>query len=191
MSTAELLSRKTETRRAAIVRRRDARCEAAQATAAAHLFDALAAAPAGHVISAYMAIQTEIDPMPAMVRLAALGRRLCVPVIQGHAMPLLFREWTPDSQLIEGDFGALIPRGGADVTPDILIVPLVAFDSKGNRMGYGGGFYDRTLHVLRERRETDAIGFAFAGQELPVIPAEPTDQPLDAIVTEDGIRRFE
>ena len=141
-------------------------------------------------VSAYMAIQTEIDPMPVMRRLHEDGRRLCLPVIQGHGLPLIFREWTPDSALIEGDFGALIPRGGAEVEPQILITPLVAFDASGARMGYGGGFYDRTLERLRRQRPTQAIGFAFAGQEVPRLPAEPTDQPLDAIVTENGLRHF-
>ena len=190
MTTTEALHRKTEVRREAFTRRRNARSTQSAAIAADHLVRALLAQPEDHVISGYMAIQTEIDPMPAMEQLFLAGRRVCLPVIQGHAMPLIFREWTPDSALIEGDFGALIPRGGDEVDPQILITPLVAFDSTGIRMGYGGGFYDRTLERLRERQQTLAIGFAFAGQEVARLPAEPTDQPLDAIVTEDGLRSF-
>lgn len=89
--------------------------------------------------------------------------------------------------MIEGTFGAYIPAKGGWIEPEILIVPLLAFDRKGGRLGYGGGFYDRTLELLRARRATLAIGFAFAAQEVDNIPLEPTDQPLDMIVTEAGI----
>jgi 5-formyltetrahydrofolate cyclo-ligase len=86
--------------------------------------------------------------------------------------------------MVAGPFGALIPEAGDDVVPEVLIVPLVAFDRAGNRLGYGGGFYDRTLEGLRAARPTFAIGFAYAAQEAEALPLEPTDQPLDAIVTE-------
>ena len=84
----------------------------------------------------------------------------------------------------------MIPADGAWVEPEVLIVPLVGFDGRGFRLGYGGGFYDRTLEGLKERRPTIAIGFAFAAQEMPEVPIEPTDQRLDMIVTEKGVRRF-
>ena len=190
MPLTRLLERKSEIRRQALDRRRDAHASTNPARAAGHLFDLLERRPAGAVVSGYMAIRTEADPMPAMLRLAALGRRLCLPVIQGKGQPLIFREWTPDSAMIEGDFGALIPRGGEIVEPEILITPLVAFDADGNRMGYGGGFYDRTLETLRARGGAMAVGFAFAAQETDCLPREPTDQPLDMIVTENGPRRF-
>lgn len=142
--------------------------------------------PKGRVISGYMAMRTEIDPLPAMVQLHAQGARLCVPVIAGKGLPLDFREWTPDCALIDGPFGARVPATGDWLTPDTLIVPLVAFDARLNRLGYGGGFYDRTLERLRAAAPTHAIGFAFAAQELRDLPLEPTDQRLDALITEHG-----
>ena len=105
-------------------------------------------------------------------------------------LPLPFRIWTPDTPLVEGKYGTQWPADGPDVEPHVLIVPLVAFDRTGNRLGYGGGFYDRTLAALRALRPTLAIGYAFAAQELPDLPLEPTDQPLDAIVTEVETLRF-
>lgn len=190
MVTADLLTRKSEMRRAGFAARAKARSAEAQATANAHLTQYLKGSPVGTIISAYMAIQSEIDPMASMVSLAEAGYPICLPVIQGKAQPLIFRRWTPGSPLIEGDFGALIPRGGDEVTPEVLICPLVAYDATGQRMGYGGGFYDRTLERLRLAGPTTAIGFAFAGQQTDHLPSEPTDQRLDAIVTEAGLTLF-
>jgi 5-formyltetrahydrofolate cyclo-ligase len=110
-----------------------------------------------------------------------------VPVIIGAAMPLQFRVWEPDCSLIFGEFGAQIPETGDWMTPQIVIVPLVAFDRNGGRLGYGGGFYDRTLEKLRATQPTMAIGFAYTAQEDSDLPLEATDQPLDLIVTEQGI----
>jgi 5-formyltetrahydrofolate cyclo-ligase len=92
--------------------------------------------------------------------------------------------------MVEGPFGAKIPEAGADVIPEVLIVPLVAFDARGFRLGYGGGFYDRTLEGLRARGPVVAVGFAYGAQEAEALPLEPTDQRLDAIVTEAGVRVF-
>jgi 5-formyltetrahydrofolate cyclo-ligase len=89
--------------------------------------------------------------------------------------------------MVVGEFGALIPAEGAWIEPEVLIVPLVGFDARGNRLGYGGGFYDRTLEGLRAKRPTLAVGFAFSAQLLSDLPLEPTDQPLDVIITEDGL----
>jgi 5-formyltetrahydrofolate cyclo-ligase len=144
---------------------------------------------ANRIVSGYMPIRTELDPRPAMAALHRAGARLAVPVIAGRGLPLDFREWRPDAALVEGPFGALIPEQGDWLVPDTLIVPLVAFDARLNRLGYGGGFYDRTLALLRGRGPVRAIGFAFAAQELPGIPSEPTDEPLDALVTETGVLR--
>ncbi|MBK6467600.1 MAG: 5-formyltetrahydrofolate cyclo-ligase [Rhodobacter sp.] len=141
----------------------------------------------GKVLSGYMPMRTEIDPLPAM---AAHRGVVGVPVIPGPAMPLRFREWSPGCALEAGAFGAMIPAEGAWVEPEVLIVPLLAFDARGYRLGYGGGFYDRTLEALRARRPTLAVGFAFAAQEVAEVPTEPTDQRLDAIVTEEGMRPF-
>jgi 5-formyltetrahydrofolate cyclo-ligase len=156
---------------------------AGQGQAAELLADYLAAHH-GKVLSAYMPILSEINPLLAM---RTHQGPVCVPVIMGVGQALRFREWTPDCAMVTGEFGALIPQEGAWLEPEILIVPLVAFDRRGYRMGYGGGFYDRTLQALRARRRTLAIGFAFAGQEMRAIPIDATDEPLDAIITELGL----
>ena len=180
---ASLTDRKSEARAAAFARRKIAH-DLGQGTAA-HLSSVLAGYR-GVPLGGYMAMRTEIDPTPAMEEAAAHGP-VGVPVIMGAGMPLLFRIWAPDAVMVKGDFGALIPQEGEWMEPEILIVPLVAFDRKGGRLGYGGGFYDRTLEMLRAKRPTLAIGFAYAGQEAEDLPLEATDQPLDMIVTENGI----
>ena len=138
-------------------------------------------------LSGYMAMRTEIDPLAAM---ASHVGPVCVPVIIGKAQALKFREWSPGCKMVAGGFGAQIPAEGGWIEPEVLIVPLVAFDARGYRLGYGGGFYDRTLELLRGRRPTLAIGFAFAAQEKPQVPIDATDQRLDAIVTEQGVKWF-
>jgi 5-formyltetrahydrofolate cyclo-ligase len=138
---------------------------------------------AGRVLAGYMPMRTEIDPLPAM---AAHDGPVCVPVIMGPAQPLRFREWTPGCALVPGEFGALIPAEGAWLEPEVLIVPLLAFDARGFRLGYGGGFYDRTLQGLRARHQVVAVGFAFAAQEVAGVPIDATDQRLDAVMTEAG-----
>lgn len=165
---------------------RKAAFAAGQGQAAELLADVLAA-QRGAVLAGYMPMRTEIDPLPAM---AAHQGPVGVPVIIGKAMPLKFREWSRGSVMVAGAFGALIPEEGAWVEPQVLIVPLLAFDARGYRLGYGGGFYDRTLEGLRARGPVLAVGFAFAAQEVAEVPVEATDQPLDMIVTEQGVRRF-
>lgn len=154
-----------------------------QGQAAEILADVLAA-HSGKVLAGYMPMRTEIDPLPAM---AAHQGVVGVPVIIGRGQALRFREWTPGCAMVLGEFGALIPQEGAWVVPEVLIVPLVGFDARGFRLGYGGGFYDRTLEELRTRGDVMAIGFAFSGQQMAEVPIEPTDQRLDLIVTELGI----
>jgi len=113
-----------------------------------------------------------------------------VPVIRAAGEPLTFSRWRPGCAMTKGPFGAMVPEDGEAVEPEILIVPLVAFDRSGGRLGYGGGFYDRTLELLRSRRPTLAIGFAYTAQEDTQLPLEPTDQPLDMVVTEREIMEF-
>ncbi len=137
-------------------------------------------------LSGYMPIRTEIDPLPAMEEAAAHGA-VGVPVIDAAGQPLRFARWEPGCALQDGPFGARIPQQLAYFEPELLIVPLVAFSRAGGRLGYGGGFYDRTLERLRARRATLAVGFAFAAQEEEDLPLEATDQPLDLIVTEREI----
>jgi 5-formyltetrahydrofolate cyclo-ligase len=181
----DLTALKAAARKAAFAVRKEAFARG-QGQAAELLADYLAG-QGGRVLSGYMPMRTEIDPLPAM---AAHRGPVGVPVIPGAAMPLRFREWTPGCALVPGEFGALIPAEGAWLEPEVVIVPLLAFDARGYRLGYGGGFYDRTLEGLRARRPTLAVGFAFAAQEVAEVPIDATDQRLDAIVTEEGVREF-
>jgi len=113
-----------------------------------------------------------------------------LPVIEGAGKPLTFRLWTPGCAMEKGAFGACIPTDGSLMTPEILIVPLVAFSRDGGRLGYGGGFYDRTLELLRAKGSVLGLGFAYSAQEADSLQLEPTDQPLEAMVTETGTRWF-
>lgn len=172
---------KTAARKAAFAVRKLA-FDAGQGRAADLLADYLGPHRA-RALSGYMPMRTEIDPLAAM---AVHEGPVCVPVIIGKGQPLRFREWTPGCAMIAGEFGALIPAEGAWIEPELLIVPLLAFDARGFRLGYGGGFYDRTLQALRDKRPTMAIGFAFAMQQVAEVPIDQNDQRLDVIITEQG-----
>ena len=180
----ELNERKVAARKAAFARRKAAH-ESHGPGRAGYLSEVLAGYR-GVPLSGYLPIRTEISPLAAMEEAAAYGP-VGVPVIVGNGTPLRFAAWTPDCELKDGPFGAQVPVKEDFFDPEILIVPLVAFDRKGNRLGYGGGFYDRTLEQLRQRRATLAIGFAYSAQEAEELPLESTDQPLDLIVTEREI----
>jgi len=183
MTTNTLSAAKTAARTAAFDRRKEAHAMG-QGTAA-HL-SSLLAGYRGVPIAGYAAMRTEIDPAPALEEAAAHGT-VGLPVILGAGQPLRFRAWYPGCEMVPGTFGAAIPAAGDWITPEIVVVPLVAFTSAGGRLGYGGGFYDRTLEGLRAAKPTLAIGFAYAAQQAQSLPLEPTDQPLDLIVTEAGI----
>ncbi|PZX46653.1 5-formyltetrahydrofolate cyclo-ligase [Roseinatronobacter thiooxidans] len=149
----------------------------------AHFADA----PGQTVISGYMPMRSEIDPLPTM---SAHSGPVCVPVIVAKAHPLEFHRWTPEGEMVAGQFKALIPAARDPLTPQAMIVPLLAFDRFGYRLGYGGGFYDRTLQGLREQGAVLAIGFAFDEQEVAEVPRDATDQRLDAIVTPSRVIAF-
>ncbi|UFM63680.1 5-formyltetrahydrofolate cyclo-ligase [Paracoccus sp. MA] len=137
----------------------------------------------GKVLAGYWPMRGEADPHPAM---AIHDGPVCLPVVIGPAQPLEFRAW--DGRLEPGRFGTSHPPADSPVLrPEVLIVPLAGFDRAGHRLGYGGGFYDRTLAQLRAGAPVVAIGLAYAVQEIRAIPAEPTDQPLDLIVTDGGV----
>ena len=150
---------------------------------AAGLLSSVLAGYRGVPLSGYLPIRSEIDPMPAMIEAAAHGP-VAVPVIVGRGHPLKFSRWTPEGPLRAGPFGTQVPQVDDFLIPEIVIVPLVAFTRAGGRLGYGGGFYDRTLEALRARRGTLAIGFAYGAQAAASLPLEPTDQTLDMIVTD-------
>lgn len=155
--------------------------------------NALARVPftAGASISAYAPVGGEADPMPLFEALAARGHPTGLPVTPRERTPLLFRSWWPEDELVPARFGLREPLPSApEFEPDILLVPLLAFDKAGHRLGYGAGYYDRTLRALRARRPTLAIGIAYAGQEVGALPAEPHDEKLDWVVTEREARQF-
>ncbi|MGR3622912.1 5-formyltetrahydrofolate cyclo-ligase [Pseudophaeobacter sp.] len=185
---ADLVAIKAAARKAAFARRKSA-FDRKLPGAAGHLSEVLAGYR-GVPLSGFVPIRTEIDPLPAMAEAAAHGP-VGVPVIQGQAQPLKFSRWQPEGPMREGPFGAYVPEVDDYFEPEILIVPLVAFDTEGGRLGYGGGFYDRTLELLRAKRPTLAIGFAFDAQEAEDLPLEGTDQPLDMMVTESRILQFQ
>lgn len=173
--------------RAAALARRDALTPLERAAAAA----AVAARPfpmalaAGMVVAGYSPIKSELDPFPLMRALGARGARLALPCVVGRDRPLQFREWTFGEALVVGKFGILEPPPGAAIAaPAVLLVPLAAFDREGHRIGYGAGFYDRTLAVAAAPDRRIAIGLAFATQEVGRVGALSHDVRLDYIVTE-------
>lgn len=138
-------------------------------------------------LAGYWPIKDELDPRPVM---ANWPGALCLPVVVERDAPLIFRRYRMGDALDHGAFGtAHPPETAANVVPRLVIVPLAGFDRSLNRLGYGGGFYDRTLALLRESGPVTAIGLGFAGQEVAPIPTEPTDIALDLIVTENEILR--
>lgn len=145
---------------------------------------------AGVVLSGYLPIGAEADPRPAMAAHLAAGGRVCVPVTPPRGQPLRFRAWHPKAALVAGPFGVALPASGDWLVPTVLIVPLLAFDAAGYRLGYGGGYYDRTLAVLRAAAPASApimaIGLAFTAQQVAAVPRDATDARLDLIVTEAG-----
>jgi 5-formyltetrahydrofolate cyclo-ligase len=148
--------------------------------------------PRGATVSAYVAIGDEADPAPLLQELRARGHAIVLPRVTGRGKPLDFHRYDVGKALVPGGFGLSEPaRDWPQAEPDVLIVPLLAFDAPGYRIGYGAGFYDRTLAKLRAARDVLAVGFAFAGQEFETVPHDENDQRLDWVVTENGARRFE
>lgn len=179
--------------RAEALARRDATFAKGHPAPAALLAEVLAP-HRGLPLSGFLAMGSEIDPGPALAAHVAHGGPLGLPVMaDGKGRPLRFRLWTPGAPLVPGGFGTSVPAEGDWMEPRVLVVPLVAFDRQGNRLGYGGGFYDRTLARLRAREAelgpVTAIGFAWGAQEAADLPLEPTDAPLDLIVTEAEVIR--
>ncbi|MHA6297100.1 5-formyltetrahydrofolate cyclo-ligase [Devosia sp. CAU 1758] len=163
------------------------RSDAARAVAG-HFFETIAYAPED-VIAGYWRIRDELDCQPILIRLMDSGQKVVLPVVAGDEEPLDLRVWEADAALYEAGFGTLAPSDLAPrAVPDFVLMPLLGFDSEGTRLGYGGGYYDRTLAVLPKKPML--IGLAFAAQELPHIPRDSHDVPLDAVVTENGVRFF-
>ena len=164
------------------------RAAAAQAAAARGLpFEIVS----GTVVSGYSPIRSEIDPVPLMRALAAQGARLALPAVMARGKSLAFRAWSPNDRLMLGPLGILEPSpAAAELIPDIMLVPLAAFDRLGHRIGYGAGHYDYTLAHLRKVKAIAAIGLAFAAQEIEAVPALSHDVALDYVLTETQTFEF-
>ena len=161
---------------------------AAFASAASVHADLIVTAHGGRPAVALYCARADEAPMAAIAaRLHAQGVALALPLIGARDAPLRFRAWRPGEPLEAGPFGIQQPAAGAEVVPDVLVVPLLAFDRAGHRLGYGGGYYDRTLAALHARGPVLAIGLAFAAQAVRSVPAEPHDVPLQAVLTETGL----
>ena len=186
MPVSSLSEQKAELRKAALARR-DA-IPAVERQAAAEALAARAfprpIAP-GVVVAGFMPLRSEINPLPLMRMLAAAGARLALPVVAGRGRPLIMRGYAFGQELAAGVWGIREPKPEApEVEPDILLVPLAAFDRNGNRIGYGAGYYDLTINRLRARKPVVAVGLAYAAQEIPKVPGTPRDARLDLVLTE-------
>jgi 5-formyltetrahydrofolate cyclo-ligase len=183
---------KAALRRDALARREALPAEARQAAglAVAERGLPIEVAP-GTIVSGFSPMKSEISPLPLMRRLADAGARLALPVIAGRGQPLALRAWSFGAPLVPGVWGIREPAADApEVFPDIVIVPLLAFDRRGWRLGYGGGYYDRTLARLRAMKPVTAIGLAFAAQQIDDVPTTPRDERLDLVLTEGGTMDF-
>ncbi|MFZ1961238.1 MAG: 5-formyltetrahydrofolate cyclo-ligase [Methylovirgula sp.] len=182
----DVISAKADLRREALARRSAVTEDDARAFAhrLAEVGAAFAAEKAARVVSAYWSINDEASTFLLLDRLAAQGIAAALPVMRGRSAPLSFRIWKRAAPLGEAKWGIKEPLPGPEVLPDVLFVPLLGFDRTGHRLGYGAGFYDRTLAKLRAMQPVAAVGVGYAVQELPAIPCENYDQKLDFVLTE-------
>jgi 5-formyltetrahydrofolate cyclo-ligase len=186
LEAIEVQSEKERLRREAIARRDELPAEVRRDAA-----EVIAARPfplpvkPGAIVSCFMPLKNEINPLPLMRQLAVKGARIALPVIVGRGKPLVMRAWTFGEPLAAAVWGIREPKSAAaEVVPDILLVPLLAFDRTGHRIGYGAGYYDLTIAQLRARKSIAAVGLAFAAQEIDAVPATPNDARLDLVLTE-------
>ncbi len=148
--------------------------------------------PPGAKISGYAAIGDELDPSALLQALAALGNPIALPVTIEKDKPLIFRSWQPGAPLHEGSFNVPEPGGEApELIPDIVLAPMLAFDARGYRLGYGAGYYDRTLAALRDKKTIIAIGLAFDASQVDEVPHDEHDQRLDWVLTPSGPIKIE
>jgi 5-formyltetrahydrofolate cyclo-ligase len=146
---------------------------------------------AGAIVSGFMPLKSEINPLPLMRVLAESGAQLALPAVTGRGQPLIMRAFTFGEPLASGVWGIREPRRDAlQVDPDVVIAPLLAFDRSGHRIGYGAGYYDMTIAALRAKKSILAVGIAFAAQEITNVPTTPRDARLDLVLTEREIIDF-
>ena len=192
MSDASLIDTKAALRREALTRRDALPADLRQAAAEmiARRDFPLDVRP-GMLVSGFSPIGSEINPLPLMRRLADRGARLALPIVSGRGRPLVFRAWMFGEPLGKGVWGIREPPAeAAEIDPDILLVPLAAFDRTGHRIGYGAGYFDLTLTSLRSRKSIVAVGLAYAAQEIPAVPTTARDARLDLVLTEREIIDF-
>ena len=179
----------------AILRRElTARRDALPAAARQQAAEAIAArpfpvaVPGGAIVSGFMPLKSEINPLPLLRKLADAGAKLALPVVAGRDKPLIMRAYAFGQELNSGVWGIREPKDDApEVDPDILIVPLAAFDRRGDRIGYGAGYYDMTINRLRARKPVKAVGIAYAAQEVAEVPVTERDARLDLVLTEHEV----
>jgi 5-formyltetrahydrofolate cyclo-ligase len=177
---------KSDARHKARQRRRALSTPNARQTLSAHLPDHIKS----QIIAGFSPIGDEIDTWPLLKSLRADGHRIALPVVIGPEQPLTFREWRPGCEMETDRFGVAFPGNGPTLIPKLILVPLLAFTASGERLGYGGGYYDRTLQALRSAGEVFACGVAYAGQEVESLPTDAYDERLDGILTETGFKAF-
>ena len=191
-SRDSLAERKRQLRKIAKAQRRRAHAQSG-ATAGGLLRDRLLSEvtiPDGAVVAGFAPIDDEIDVLPLLSTLSDRGHPCALPVVVGRALPLVFRAWSPGMALTEAEFGVSVPPPSSpEVRPAVVLVPLLAFDATGQRIGYGAGFYDRTLTALRQDDDVLAIGIAYADQQVDSVPIDRNDVRLDLIVTERSVIR--
>ena len=139
------------------------------------------------MVSGFMPYRSEIDVTGLLAVLADKGQTTCLPIVTGNAQPLIFRAWQPGDKTEAGAWNIPVPLSSSPlVEPDIMLVPLLSFDEAGFRLGYGGGFYDRTISGLRKSKTLITIGVAYSAQQVAKVPTDEHDQQLDWILTEEG-----
>jgi 5-formyltetrahydrofolate cyclo-ligase len=189
VTSSPIASAKSDLRKVALARR-DAlpaaeRMAAAEAIAVRTFPVALTS---GTIVSGFMPLNSEISPLPLMRKLAEASAGLALPVVVGRGLPLSMRAYAFGDALVKGVWGIRVPPPEApEVEPDVLLVPLLAFDRNGNRLGYGAGYYDMTIAALRAKKRVVAVGVACAAQEVDEVPTTPRDVRLDLVLTERGM----
>ena len=186
-----LIEAKRKLRDQAKARRADLRQDAGaaaqrQCALFVETFEAELARSPAPAVSGYWPMGDEFDVRPLMIRLSERGHVCALPIVVARGEALVFRRWRPGDRLAEAGFGTHEPGAeAAEAVPDIVLVPLLAFDGAGRRLGYGGGFYDRTLGALRAARPIIAVGVGYQAQRVDEVPSGDGDEKLDWIVTEE------